>query len=43
MGHSSRKENIFLCLSALEAVLGDMGAEINTGVALAAAQQQSVS
>jgi alanine-glyoxylate transaminase/serine-glyoxylate transaminase/serine-pyruvate transaminase len=43
MGHSSRKENIFLCLSALEAVLGDMGADINTGVALAAAQQQSVS
>jgi len=42
MGHSSRKENIFLCLSALEAVLGDMGAEINTGVALAAAQQQSM-
>ncbi len=43
MGHSSRKENIFLCLSALEAVLGDMGADINTGVALAAAQQQSLS
>jgi alanine-glyoxylate transaminase / serine-glyoxylate transaminase / serine-pyruvate transaminase len=43
MGHSSRKENIFLCLSALEAVLGDMGADINTGVALAAAQQQSAS
>ncbi len=43
MGHSSRKENIVLCLSALEAVLGDMGADINTGVALAAAQQQSAS
>lgn len=41
MGHTSRKENIFLCLSALEAVLGDMGADINTGVALAAAQTQS--
>jgi alanine-glyoxylate transaminase/serine-glyoxylate transaminase/serine-pyruvate transaminase len=38
MGHSSRAENIFLCLAALEAVLGEMGADINTGVALSAAQ-----
>jgi alanine-glyoxylate transaminase/serine-glyoxylate transaminase/serine-pyruvate transaminase len=38
MGHSSRTENIFLCLSALEAVLADMGAKIHTGVALSAAQ-----
>ena len=38
MGHSSRAENIFLCLSSLEAVLSDMGADINTGVALEAAQ-----
>jgi alanine-glyoxylate transaminase/serine-glyoxylate transaminase/serine-pyruvate transaminase len=38
MGHSSRAENIFLCLSALEAVLSEMGADINTGVALEAAQ-----
>jgi alanine-glyoxylate transaminase/serine-glyoxylate transaminase/serine-pyruvate transaminase len=38
MGHSSRAENIFLCLSALEAVLDEMGADINTGVALSAAQ-----
>ncbi len=38
MGHSSRAENIFLCLSSLEAVLGEMGAPIETGVALAAAQ-----
>ena len=37
MGYSSRAENIVLCLSALEAVLADMGAEINTGVALPAA------
>jgi len=37
MGHSSRAENIFLCLSSLEAVLGDMGANINKGVALEAA------
>jgi len=38
MGHSSRTENIFLCLSALEAVLADMDADIHTGVALSAAQ-----
>lgn len=38
MGHSSRAENIFLCLSSLETVLNDMGADINTGVALEAAQ-----
>ena len=38
MGYSSRAENIFLCLSSLEAVLSDMGADINTGVALEAAQ-----
>lgn len=37
MGHSSRYENIFLCLSALEAVLSDMGAPINKGAALDAA------
>jgi len=38
MGHSSRSENIFLCLSALEAVMSDMGAGINTGAAIPAAQ-----
>ena len=38
MGHSSRAENIFLCLSTLEAVMSEMGADINTGVALSAAQ-----
>lgn len=38
MGYSSRAENIFLCLSSLEAVLNEMGADINTGVALEAAQ-----
>jgi alanine-glyoxylate transaminase/serine-glyoxylate transaminase/serine-pyruvate transaminase len=37
MGYSSRAENIVLCLSALEAVLTEMGADINTGVALPAA------
>lgn len=35
MGHSSRAENILLCISALEAVLGD---KVNQGVAIAAAQ-----
>lgn len=39
MGHSSRKENILLCVGALESVLGDMGAKINTGVALPAMQK----
>jgi len=39
MGHASRAENILLCIGALEAVLSDMGAEINTGVALAAMQK----
>ena len=38
MGHSSRKENIFLCLAALETVMSDMGADINKGVALSAAE-----
>ncbi len=37
MGHSSRAENIMLCLAALEAVLGD---KVHTGVALAAAQEK---
>ena len=36
MGHSSRAENIMLCLSALEAVLGDA---VKQGVAVAAAQK----
>ncbi|MFK5987163.1 MAG: alanine--glyoxylate aminotransferase family protein [Pseudomonadota bacterium] len=39
MGHSSRAENIILCLGALESILSDMGAKINTGRALSAAQQ----
>jgi len=39
MGFSSRAENIILCLSALEAVLSGMGANINKGVALDAAQK----
>ena len=40
MGHSSRSENILLCVSALEAVLTDMKAPINAGVALQAIQQK---
>ena len=39
MGHASRAENILLCVGALESVLGDMGAQINTGVALPAMQK----
>lgn len=38
MGHSSRAENILLCVAALESVLGDMGADIKRGVALPAMQ-----
>lgn len=38
MGYSSRRENILLCVGALESVLGSMGAPINHGVALAAMQ-----
>ncbi len=39
MGHSSHAENILLCLSSLEATLGDLGANINAGVAISAAQK----
>ncbi len=39
MGHASRPENITLCLGALDAVLSDMGAEINAGAALPAAEK----
>ncbi|MCG7981877.1 MAG: alanine--glyoxylate aminotransferase family protein [Candidatus Thiodiazotropha lotti] len=39
MGHSARAENILLCVSALEAVLSEMEAPINRGVALAAVQK----
>lgn len=39
MGYSSRSENVILCLSALEATLSGMGANINKGVALDAAQK----
>jgi len=39
MGHSARAENVLLCVAALEAVLSDLNAPINTGVALAAVQK----
>ncbi len=37
MGAASKRENVIFCLAALEAVLGDMGAKIEKGVALDAA------
>lgn len=39
MGYSARRENVLLCLNALEAVLGEMGAAIQPGAATAAAQR----
>jgi alanine-glyoxylate transaminase/serine-glyoxylate transaminase/serine-pyruvate transaminase len=39
MGYASRAENILLCIGALESVLGDMGANIQHGVALPAMQR----
>ncbi len=39
MGYASRVENITRCLGALDAVLSDMGAGINSGAALPAAEQ----
>lgn len=39
MGYASRVENITLCLGALDAVLSDMGADIEPGVALPAAEK----
>lgn len=39
MGYSSRIENITRCLAALDAVLADMGAPVNHGVALPAAEK----
>jgi len=39
MGHSSNARNILLCLGALEAVLGDLGAPIRTGAAIGAAHR----
>ncbi len=38
MGHASNEKNVLRCLSALESVLGSMGAGITKGVALPAAK-----
>lgn len=37
MGHSSRRENVMLCLTALETVLSDVGVKVEFGAAEAAA------
>lgn len=39
MGYSARPENVLKCVGALESVLGDMGAEIQPGAAVARAQE----
>jgi alanine-glyoxylate transaminase/serine-glyoxylate transaminase/serine-pyruvate transaminase len=39
MGHSCRAENVLLCVGALEAILGDLGAPITIGEALTRIQQ----
>lgn len=39
MGHASRAENILLCISSLEAILSEMGADISQGVAIPAMQK----
>ena len=43
MGQSATPSNVMFCLSALESVLSDMGAKINSGAALPAAQKLSFS
>ena len=40
MGHASNSRNVLYCLSALENVLSDMKAKINTGVGVVAAQSR---
>ena len=37
MGHASNKTNVLLCLAALDAILSEMGADINSGTAVKAA------
>lgn len=39
MGYASNRTNVLLCLGALDAVLADMGARIETGVAVGAAMK----
>jgi alanine-glyoxylate transaminase/serine-glyoxylate transaminase/serine-pyruvate transaminase len=38
MGHASSAKNVMFCLGALDKVLTDMGAPIQSGMAVAAAQ-----
>jgi len=38
MGHAANRTNVLFCLGALDSVLGEMGAKINAGKAVAAAQ-----
>ncbi|MBL4868494.1 MAG: hypothetical protein JKY67_19190, partial [Pseudomonadales bacterium] len=40
MGFACNQKNVLLCLGALDAVLSQMGAEINSGVAVKAANKQ---
>jgi len=40
MGAASNAKNVFYCLASLDSVLADMGASINKGVAVAAAQDR---
>jgi alanine-glyoxylate transaminase/serine-glyoxylate transaminase/serine-pyruvate transaminase len=39
MGYSSRKDNVLLCLKALDETLSTMGASVNSGVAVIAAEE----
>ena len=39
MGYASRRENVLLCVSALESVLADMGAPVTQGAALPATME----
>jgi alanine-glyoxylate transaminase/serine-glyoxylate transaminase/serine-pyruvate transaminase len=39
MGHSSRRENVTLVLSALETCLRDLGHPVETGAAVSAAAE----
>lgn len=39
MGYAANKKNVLFCLGALDSVLGEMGANINRGVAVAAAKK----
>jgi alanine-glyoxylate transaminase/serine-glyoxylate transaminase/serine-pyruvate transaminase len=39
MGYASNRRNVLLCLGALDAVLSDLGAPVQSGVAVQAAMQ----